>query len=832
MGAGNVGNWIYCGLLLSTVHAAKVASLASKGFTKDLKQDLKSLEGLVVSGLRGSSNAWPSNGTNVTASDWESPALKKGRQGAALKPSEASDASDPLNASNELPVPGHRKEIFEEPRKVMGVALNGDSDVQTLHTSLFVGGLGSAGVFLVFAILHVAVPQVYHRRKTTSKAEDDPDYAEHMHLEVSSGFRWIDFIWKVWNSTPEDEVRLAGLDGWSLLEFVRLNLRIMTIVGPFLLAVVLPLHFFFNTKESHNNLDWLSCLDIGNLPRDDWMLWFHAAVVWFVVLISAWQISLAHDGFTERRYQWLSTVPRPRSTTVMVRNIPPMYRSDSALKEYFDRVFSEESAHTVERAYVIRKTGRLPKLVKQLESSQYDAHVASSRLNKARESEKASLESDLQMCQLTVTNLKSRVAKEQQAVELALQGPRPDWKVASSSGFVTFTTILSQRLASREQCTRDVSAFRMYMAPDPHDVLYENLAEDDINASSWKWLGRLALLAVFLFWIPIVVAISGRTTLSSIQGTVPAVKKFVEAHPTIGSLMSGVLATAALKIFMMFLPTVLHFIITTTLHLKAGSAEQLKLQQWSAAFLLLFVVLVTSLGRGLTITFFIVMQEPAKIISLLAASLPSASHFYFNYVILGWLVLPMDMLRMTNLAKWFFYRRVCSFEEDEARIYADPEDPAYYGLGTRMARTVLMASMFFIFCSCSPLILVFTWIYFFLAQFVFGYLLLFCESKKPDTGGVFWIQATEQLFLVLAIYVMLMVGVLRELNKNGIWAGPPAVAFCSLLVLYWARHGVKNLAFDTLPLEEVVKAFKDNKDESDLASQYVQPECDPALVAE
>ena len=47
--------------------------------------------------------------------------------------------------------------------------------------------------------------------------------------------------------------------------------------------------------------------------------------------------------------------------------------------------------------------------------------------------------------------------------------------------------------------------------------------------------GRLALLAVFLFWIPIVVAISGWTTLSSIQGTVPAVKKFVEAHPTIGS---------------------------------------------------------------------------------------------------------------------------------------------------------------------------------------------------------------------------------------------------------------------------------------------------------
>ncbi|CAJ1364617.1 unnamed protein product [Effrenium voratum] len=719
------------------------------------------------------------------------------------------------------------KEIFEEPRKVMGVALNGTRDVQTLNTSLFVGGLGAAGVLLAFAFLRVAVPQVYERRRS------EPEEADQYHLEVSSGLRCLDFIWRVWNSTPEDEVRLAGLDGWSLLEFVRLNLRIMSILGPFLLSVLVPLHFVAST-ESHNTLDWLSRLDIGNLPREDWMLWFHAAVVWFVVLISTWQITLAHDGFTERRYQWLSTVPRPRSTTVMVRNIPPMYRSDSALKEYFDTVFSEESMHTVERAYVIRKTGRLPKLVQQMQSSQYEAAVTSNRLNKARLRglPTSELEMELKRSKSAVDTLRSRVAKEQAQIEAALQGPRPDSKVASSSGFVTFTTILSQRLASREQCTRDVQAFRMYMAPDPHDVLYENLAEDDINASSWKWIGKLALVAVFLFWVPIVVAISGWTTLSSIQGTVPVIKKFVHAHPAVGNLLSGVLATAALKMFMAFLPTVLHFIITTTLHLKAGSIEQLKLQQWSTAFLLLFVVLVTSLGRGLTITFVIVMQEPAKIVSLLAASLPSASHFYFNYVILGWFVLPLDMLRMANLAKWFFFRKVCAFEEEEARQYSEQEDAAYYGLGTRMARSVLMASIFYTFSSCSPLILVFTWIYFFLAQFVYGYMLLFCESKKPDTGGVFWVQAMEQMFLILAIYVMLMVGVLRALAREGIWAGPPAAACASLLVIYMARREVNNLAFDTLPLEEVVKAFQDNKDSAQLGSTYMQPECDPALVAE
>jgi len=746
-------------------------------------------------------------------------------------PNSSSNASDAALVPLE---PAKAEEIFEEPRKVMGVALNGESDMRTLNTSLVLGTVGAAGVIFAFAALQVLLPQVY-QRSSKRKSIKDTDATEEYHLQVPTGMRWLDSLWKVWNTTPDDEVRLAGLDGWSLLEFVRLNLRIMSILGPFMLAVLLPLHFVAS-RESHNTLDFLSRLDIGNLPRNSWMLWFHAAVVWFVVTISAWQIKLAHDGFTERRYQWLATLPRPRSTTVMVRNIPPMYRSDSALKEYFDTVFSEETMqHTVERAYVIRRTGRLPQLVQQLRAARYDAAVLSNRINKVRQqgaTEDGGQELELEKHRLAIANLRSRVAREQAAIEAAAQGPRPDQKVGSSSGFVTFTTILSQRLASREQCTRDVQAFRMFMAPDSNDVLYENLAEDDINASSWKWLGRLALVAVFLFWIPIVVAISGWTTLSSIQGTVPIVKKFVDAHPAIGNLLSGVLATAALKMFMAFLPNVLHAIITTTSHLKAGSVEQLKLQQWSAAFLLLFVVLVTSLGRGLTITFIIIMQEPAKIISLLAASLPSASHFYFNYVILGWLVLPLDLLRSGNLAKWFFYRKVCAFEEEEAKEYSEPEDVAYYGLGSRMARSLLMASIFFLFASCSPLIFVFTWVYFFLAQFVYGYLLLFCESKKPDTGGIFWVQAMDQLFIVLAIYVMLMVGVLRALTKEDIWLGPPAAAFASLLVLYMARREVNNLAFETLPLEEVVKAFRDSKDRTEHENMYIQPECDPMLVAD
>ena len=45
----------------------------------------------------------------------------------------------------------------------------------------------------------------------------------------------------------------------------------------------------------------------------------------------------------------------------------------------------------------------------------------------------------------------------------------------------------------------------------------------------------------------------------------------------------------------------------------------------------------------------------------------------------------------TTFGRWgiknsrHIWRQQQSFQEDEARMYADPEDPAYYGLGTRMA---------------------------------------------------------------------------------------------------------------------------------------------------
>ncbi|CAE7721228.1 RSN1, partial [Symbiodinium pilosum] len=82
-------------------------------------------------------------------------------------------------------------------------------------------------------------------------------------------------------------------------------------------------------------------------------------------------------------------------------------------------------------------------------------------------------------------------------------------------------------------------------------------------------------------------------------------------------------------------------------------------------------------------------QNPTSIFPLLASSLPTATHFYLNYIPVQWGTHYMNMLRYVNLAKYLGYRKVCS--DDKARERAEPEDQDYYGMGSRSARHTLMA---------------------------------------------------------------------------------------------------------------------------------------------
>ena len=87
-------------------------------------------------------------------------------------------------------------------------------------------------------------------------------------------------------------------------------------------------------------------------------------------------------------------------------------------------------------------------------------------------------------------------------------------------------------------------------------------------------------------------------------------------------------------------------------------------------------------------------------------------------------------------------------------------------MGARMAKISLHLVVASVFASCCPVILVFAWLYCTVGASTYGYLLVFAETKKPDMGGSFWVKSLRHLFAGLAIYVLLMVGLLSRLSDT------------------------------------------------------------------
>jgi len=395
-----------------------------------------------------------------------------------------------------------------------------------------------------------------------------------------------------------------------------------------------------------------------------------------------------------------------------------------------------------------------------------------------------------------------------------------DNEVNSSSGFVTFTGRRNQELALMVNITFDIDEFVVSLPPDPSDVIYADLMEDHRKRAGKKLIGYASIVGLYLGFMPFVVGISQLTNLHKLARRFPAVEHFLLQVPSLAPFLDSLGAVVALKFFMMFLPSILMVIFRNFFCLRADAWAQHKLQMSYFWFLAIFEILVTSVGSSLTHTTQVLLRHPLKISVLLADTLPRASHFYLNFMVFNWGTHLMNLTRYFNLFKFLTLRSVC--KEERARELSEPEDQDWYGFGGRSARFTETMVMGLIFCSISPLITLLTFINFAICRVVYGYLLVYAETRKPDLGGHFWVTQLNQLQKGLLIYIFTMIGVLLRMGDT---RHPAYIAIASLILWGLGYRRFHSMRWQSLPLEELCGSEQSpDQLRASTRSTYVQPE--------
>lgn len=454
---------------------------------------------------------------------------------------------------------------------------------------------------------------------------------------------------------------------------------------------------------------------------------------------------------------------------------------------------------TVETAYVVKDTSTVLPLVKTRDATKLklegvEFHILKDEKDKKEKDEAKEAEAE---------QLKKDLEGENKALADAQAALKADAKNATggvnlSRGFVTFKSRRDAELAKMITYTPDAAEFDVSIPPDPSDVIWKDLQVDPMHEQVWGIVGYACIAGIFWAYLPTVVGIAYFTSLETLAEYSPVFASMAQ-DPATAALWDGLVNALALQLLLGFIPTFFMLIFSNFFVLKSGNSLQHKIQDWYFYFQVIFVLLVTAVGSSLLDTMEALAEDPTSIFSLLADTLPLATHFYLNYLPLQWVTHAQNMCRFANFFK--FKANSVMFGEAVAVKKSEPEDQDYYGLGGRSARFAFMLVLTLSFCSLSPLINILGFINFFMCRKCYGYLCVFCEIKKPDLGGNFYVSCLLHVSQGLFIYIVLMTGVLLERDLT-MWPG--MIAAGGLIFQYISYNQLKtkfrweSLCFDDL----------------------------------
>jgi len=346
------------------------------------------------------------------------------------------------------------------------------------------------------------------------------------------------------------------------------------------------------------------------------------------------------------------------------------------------------------------------------------------------------------------------------------------------SGFVTFKKKVNCEHALKHNFSEDADSFIISIPPDPSDIRYPALQVDATLNSGRELLGYGGVAGVFFGFLPLVVAIASLTSLTNLKNVLPIFDYIIVTYPAITTIWDGVMGSLLLTTLMGFVPTFLVMNFEAFFTVNAEAWMQHKVQQWYFYFLVLFVLLVTGIGSSLASVVKEVAQDPRSVFWHVSDTIPQTTHFYLNFMLAQWTAHVCVLTRNAPLGKFLALKPI--FGTERAKELAEPEDQAYYGIGSRSATFTLLLVMGIVFSTLTPMMCVLCFCYFALTRLAHGSLFLFSETRKPDLGGVFWVTQLKHTQQGLFIYVFLMTGVLlhRAATK-----GPGLIALSSLLFL-------------------------------------------------
>lgn len=685
------------------------------------------------------------------------------------------------------------------------VSLNASGDLVKLIKAIIITSIIVLIFMAVTSILRSLYPMILNNNSLNGRVKDLPPYD------------WTSWVWASLSKDRAEHIEVCGLDQAMILEFLVFCMRLSMWIGVPALFITGPLNVFTGHGEAERVGDTLSLLGINNVrPGHPFMYKVYGVLTVYIAFITHWEISRTMLKFCGYRSSWLKSLSNPRASTIRVEGIPEDYQSEEKVREFFSRMFSPD---VVKEVSIVKHIPQLEEVHASWTNAKFQLDKVERQWAKDGKKEDARPKVSLSMIAGSEMDAIEYWTEQVEQTEAQVKTYQQQIEVESKSGvggvnghtaYVTFAGRKEARVAESVPFTAQKNEWVIGMPSEPSDIIWADLKVPDEKKATKRFIGYGLVAGVYFVFTPFCVGVTNIAESIDLGYFQPMWSSFA---PTLGLL-----------IFLSFVPTVLLLIFGFMFHYKTNAVNQEQLQIYYFYFQFFFVVLVTVVGADFSEFLADLISDPLYFPFVLADKMPSATHYYLNFLVAQWMTQGMGLTRYMQVTKFVGFRKI--WDDEPARQMAEPEDQDYYGIGSRMSRFTAALSIVIIFGLISPLMGFLGWALFFICRIFYGYLLVYAETRKDDNGGCVLVTAFHHTYFSLMTLITLMIGIFGARAPTAI---PITLATASWFYVIWAWNRFSTIyEWETLPWADMLLEKDGTKRiREDTGEHYTQPQLLP-----
>ncbi|CAM8995699.1 unnamed protein product [Rhodiola kirilowii] len=664
--------------------------------------------------------------------------------------------------------------------------------------------------FIAFAILRlqpfndrVYFPKWYLRGLRSSPITSGAFVHKFVNLNFGSYLKFLNWMPAALQMPEPELIDHAGLDSAVYLRIYKLGLKIFAPITCLAFAVMVPVNWTNNTLEqsklSHSDIDKLS---ISNIPIGSNRFWIHLVMAYAFTFWTCYVLKSEYELIASIRLQFLASQQRhPDQFTVLVRNVPP--DPDESVHELVEHFFLVNHPDQFLTHQVVYDANILSELVSEKKKFQNWLDYYRGKYSRNQTKTPLTKTGFLGLCGNKVDAIEyyeSEIEKLSKKISDERERITNNPKSIMPAAFVSFKTRWGAAVCAQTQQSRNPTVWLTEWAPEPRDVCWDNLAIPYVSLSIRRLIVTVAFFFLTVFFMIPITFVQSLANIEGIEKVAPFLKPVIEVK-FIKSVIEGLLSGIALKLFLIFLPSILMLMSKFE-----GFSSISALERRAATRYYTFQFINVFLGSIITGTAFeqldkFLHQSANEIPVTIGVSIPMKATFFITYIMVdGWAGIAGEILRVRPLIIYHLKNFLLVKTEKDRE---EAMDPGTLGFNSGEPQIQLYFLLGLVYSVVTPILLPFVLVFFALAYVVFRHQTINVYNQEYESAAAFWPDVHGRIITALIVSQLLLMGLLS--TKKAANSTPLLIALPVLTIWFHLFcKGRYEPAFLRYPLQEAM----------------------------